>query len=773
MKINSIHIVSFGKIKDLKLDFSENLNILYGNNEAGKTHIADFIKMMFYGTAARGTGVNNLRKKYKPWDNAKMGGSIDFTKDGTRYRLEREFKASNSADTVVLHNIDLGTHQNFSGNDNLGEQIFGISIGAFQQSVFIDNSVVFSADDNGELNLKLANISNSAEEDISFERLLKNISSAKEALISKNRKNGPIPETQAEIEALKSSRLNAIRIYSEAEIKAEEISKLEMKLHSATREKSELFEQLKAFEMHSLKAKLTDFKEAVEIYNATEKRLTLPDGTALNDDFLQEAENKLQDLKIEEATLKEKRADNERETAEITKIAEAIPSEDKATAALKTKKTTLSTELEKAENSVSELLSKRTILENDSIAAKKKVNPTLVILGALLTALGAISGFFYPYLFPFAVLGLVFLILGLTLKAKGNDNSAELSNVIKALEDATAKKEQIKEEISNIDAEITVLAIKMGTSNSLLQTKKEEALKNGTELIKLNSEFEATKSAVLSQIGKFKPVFDIASAEAALDELKKLLDTLSAAQIRAEAAISHTGCKSTEDALKKLDSIPENLPEIHDTREELQEKFNASGKICSEISSEITRLTAELKAMTNGIPNPKEYEKRIAECEEKLTSMLSFTESADIALSALEAAYSEQRRSWGGVLQSRALEIFSGLTGGRYTSLAVSKDFEITVKREEDITSHAAEYLSRGTLHQAYFALRLALSEFLCETSGSLPIILDDVFSQYDNQRTASGFEFLREYAKDNQVLFFTCHEELAKISGANLITLN
>lgn len=773
MKINSINIVSFGKIKNLKIDFSESLNILYGDNEAGKTHIADFIKMMFYGTAARGSGVNNLRKKYKPWDNAKMGGSIDFTKDGTRYRVEREFKATNSSDTIILHNLDLGTHQNLSGNDNFGEQIFGISIGAFQQSVFIDNSVVFAADDKGELNLKLANISNSADEDISFEKILKNISSAKETLISKNRKLGPIPEAETKIEDLKIGRQNAIRIYEEAEKKAEEIAELEARLNAASKEKSKLFEQLKAYEQHALKEKLTDFKEAVEIYNETEKQLTLKSGTIINADFLNSLEDKLQALKIKEATLKAKVADNEREAEEISKIADAIPSSDEATLSLKTKKSALESDLLSAENALTELNSRRTFLENESMNSKKKGNPILIILGALLTALGVAAGFFYTYLFTFAATGLILLILGLTIKPNNQSNAEKLANTLSLIDSENAKKEELKKEIAAIEAEITALIIKTGTNNSLLQSKKEEALKNGTELIKLNSEFEAEKSAIFSEISQFKQIFDIPSADAALDEIKSLLDNLSAAEIRAQAAIAHTGCKSTEDALRKLESIPSNLPEINDTREMLQEKFNASGKNCTDISGEITRLTAELKAATNGIPNPKEYERNIAECEEALSSMLSFVENSDIALEVLEEAYAEQRRSWGGVLQSRALQIFSSLTGGRYTDMSISKDFEITVKAEEDITSHAAEYLSRGTLHQAYFALRLALSEFLLETSGSLPIILDDVFSQYDNSRTATGFEFLKEYSKDNQVLFFTCHEELAKISGANLITLN
>jgi uncharacterized protein YhaN len=47
MKINSLNIVSFGKLKNLKIDFSDNRNIVYGDNEAGKTHIAEFIKIQF------------------------------------------------------------------------------------------------------------------------------------------------------------------------------------------------------------------------------------------------------------------------------------------------------------------------------------------------------------------------------------------------------------------------------------------------------------------------------------------------------------------------------------------------------------------------------------------------------------------------------------------------------------------------------------------------------------------------------------------------------
>ncbi len=775
MKINSLHIISFGKIKNLRLDFSDSLNIIYGDNEAGKTHIAEFIKMMFYGSGSRGQGVNNLRKKYKPWDNTKMGGSINFATGGVHYRLEREFKASNSADTITLHNLDLGTSQSLSGADNLGEQIFGISVGAFEQSVFIDNSVVFSSDNSGELNLKLSNLSNSTEEDISFEKLIKNISHARESLISKNRKNGPIPELEREIESLKSEKQNALSVYRRAEEKAEEINRLEEKLLVATGQKSRLFEDLKAYELYSLKEKLLVFKEAVTVYNETEEKLKLSDGTVADVEFLDKAQHSLQKLKIKNASLKEKMLESERGTEEISKLAESLPAKDNFIAALQDKKSDLNGQLSLKDKQISELSAEISLITKEKLNLKGKPNFALIIIGVILILLGAVAGAFMSYLLPFAALGIVLTVLGITLKQKPNfsEFNAKISENETLLEELHREKAELKEQINETDGEINAYIIKTSTDSSLLSSKKEQALKMRTDIIRLSEEFEREKAQLLTEVGRFKAVFDIASAEAALGELKNLLDKLNEAQIRAQMAVSHTGCKSTEDALKKLEAMPDNLPEINDSREQLQENFNNSGKKCTLLSSQIAELTAELKAMTSGIENPREYDRRLMEASEKLSSMQNFVDCTDIAAEALNSAYTELRRSWGGVLQTRALEIFSGLTGNTYSDMVISKDFDITIRKNDDITSHAVEFMSKGTVHQAYFALRLALAEFLCEDKESLPVILDDIFSQYDNERTAAGFNFLKEYSLSNQVLFFTCHKELTETEGANLISLN
>ncbi|MBQ6816186.1 MAG: AAA family ATPase, partial [Clostridia bacterium] len=145
MKINSVNIAAFGKLKNKKLDFNSGLNIIYGQNEAGKTTISEFLKMMFYGSTGRSSEISkNTRKKYAPWDNSKMGGSVEFTHNGTNYRLEREFKLSNSADVINLINLDSGVSQSLSGNVEVGLEFFGISAASFEKSVFISNGVAFS-----------------------------------------------------------------------------------------------------------------------------------------------------------------------------------------------------------------------------------------------------------------------------------------------------------------------------------------------------------------------------------------------------------------------------------------------------------------------------------------------------------------------------------------------------------------------------------------------------------------------------------------------------
>ena len=82
----------------------------------------------------------------------------------------------------------------------------------------------------------------------------------------------------------------------------------------------------------------------------------------------------------------------------------------------------------------------------------------------------------------------------------------------------------------------------------------------------------------------------------------------------------------------------------------------------------------------------------------------------------------------------------------------------MNVEKNGEFGSHEADYLSSGTADQAYLSMRLALSSVIFETSGALPIFLDDSLAQYDDRRMKTAAEFLREYSENCQVIMFTCH---------------
>jgi uncharacterized protein YhaN len=66
--------------------------------------------------------------------------------------------------------------------------------------------------------------------------------------------------------------------------------------------------------------------------------------------------------------------------------------------------------------------------------------------------------------------------------------------------------------------------------------------------------------------------------------------------------------------------------------------------------------------------------------------------------------------------------------------------------------------LSRGTAEQLYLALRLGLVERFAEGAEPLPIVMDDILVNFDEERAASAARSIEELSSRHQVLYFTCH---------------
>lgn len=75
------------------------------------------------------------------------------------------------------------------------------------------------------------------------------------------------------------------------------------------------------------------------------------------------------------------------------------------------------------------------------------------------------------------------------------------------------------------------------------------------------------------------------------------------------------------------------------------------------------------------------------------------------------------------------------------------------------------EGMSSGTGDQLFLALRLASLERYMENSGPLPLILDDVFINFDDDRTRAALRVLRELCAATQVIYLTHHSRLVELA--------
>ncbi len=75
------------------------------------------------------------------------------------------------------------------------------------------------------------------------------------------------------------------------------------------------------------------------------------------------------------------------------------------------------------------------------------------------------------------------------------------------------------------------------------------------------------------------------------------------------------------------------------------------------------------------------------------------------------------------------------------------------------------EVLSRGTRETVFIALRLSLAAAYARRGVMLPLVLDDVFVNFDRARTLAAARVLRDFAAlGHQVIMFTCHEHIMRI---------
>lgn len=113
----------------------------------------------------------------------------------------------------------------------------------------------------------------------------------------------------------------------------------------------------------------------------------------------------------------------------------------------------------------------------------------------------------------------------------------------------------------------------------------------------------------------------------------------------------------------------------------------------------------------------------------------------------------------GGQLGETASRILSEITNGRYRRIVLDDTATVRIHTPDRVLG--LHQVSGGTMQQIYFALRMAAGELL-SNGAILPVILDETFAMYDDERLEAALRWLKKSGR--QVILFTCQKREREI---------
>ena len=98
--------------------------------------------------------------------------------------------------------------------------------------------------------------------------------------------------------------------------------------------------------------------------------------------------------------------------------------------------------------------------------------------------------------------------------------------------------------------------------------------------------------------------------------------------------------------------------------------------------------------------------------------------------------------------------MIKGSTDEKYQKVSIHEEQGLIVELENG-EYKSANLLSVGTIDQLYLSLRLAMLDEI--SKEKMPIILDEAFAYFDDERLKNSLLFLMEQVKEHQIILFTC----------------
>jgi DNA repair exonuclease SbcCD ATPase subunit len=210
--------------------------------------------------------------------------------------------------------------------------------------------------------------------------------------------------------------------------------------------------------------------------------------------------------------------------------------------------------------------------------------------------------------------------------------------------------------------------------------------------------------------------------------------------------------------LDGLPPLPEGFNSITDYLAILREKERCQ----SEVVDKLSELKIEQAKLTGRAPSytAEELRDELESKEREFQRKLAIGQ----ALLRIRAKLQEVVASSGAGdpmqgLASTVAGHFNNLTCGRYDGVKLDGATPVEISGPHVLET---ALLSQGTLGSLALATRLALAELYLDGMEGF-LVLDDPFTDMDPARRRAAEHCLGEFAKQRQVIFFTCHPDHAR----------
>ena len=226
MKINKIKINSYGKLKNKEINLENNLNIIFGKNESGKSTLLKFILNIFYGASKnkKGRDISDF-EKYKPWDSEEYSGKLTYELDNkNKYEIYREFNKKNpniynenGEDILKEFNIDKNKGSEFFiEQTQINEEMLLATSIAMQQEIKIEKNT------QNIIIQKISNLLETGEDNISYKKAIEKLNKMQlEKIGTERSREKPINIIQKNIE-INNTKINELKKYENIQYEIEE-----------------------------------------------------------------------------------------------------------------------------------------------------------------------------------------------------------------------------------------------------------------------------------------------------------------------------------------------------------------------------------------------------------------------------------------------------------------------------------------------------------------------------------------------------------------------